>query len=448
LGKHKELILIISLLIGTFLVPINSTMIAVALSTISAHFNEPLANISWVVTIYLIVMAVTQPIAGKLGDLYGNRNIYLWGVLFFLIASLGCIFSTNLISLIIFRSLQAVGGALLTPNTIAIIRYIVPRERLSKVLGVFGMGMGLGAAIGPLLGSVLIENFNLESIFWVNVPFLSLALMGGIFMIPKFNFKRGSHSLDIQGSLYLAISISLLILLTHGLGLIKSIIMGIVFILSLILFIKRENSAENPIIDFSLFKNNSFTSANLSILLSNFVMYVILLIMPLLMKSQFHLSTAQTGIVLSIFSLSMSLSGWIGGLLNNKFGSKKVIGFSFTMIIFSNILFLYLENFASILFLIVALIVGGFSTGVGLTSMQVASLDSVNKELSGTASGIYSTFRYFGSIISSTLIALVTNYNYIFIVLGVSGILGLIVARKIKSDNQDLIRNNNSSAQA
>jgi EmrB/QacA subfamily drug resistance transporter len=448
LGKHKELILIISLLIGTFLVPINSTMIAVALSTISAHFNEPLANISWVVTIYLIVMAVTQPIAGKLGDLYGNRNIYLWGVLFFLIASLGCIFSTNLISLIIFRSLQAVGGALLTPNTIAIIRYIVPRERLSKVLGVFGMGMGLGAAIGPLLGSVLIENFNLESIFWVNVPFLSLALMGGIFMIPKFNFKRGSHSLDIQGSLYLAISISLLILLTHGLGLIKSIIMGIVFILSLILFIKRENSAENPIIDFSLFKNNSFTSANLSILLSNFVMYVILLIMPLLMKSQFHLSTTQTGIVLSIFSLSMSLSGWIGGLLNNKFGSKKVIGFSFAMIIFSNILFLYLENFASIIFLIVALIVGGFSTGVGLTSMQVASLDSVNKELSGTASGIYSTFRYFGSIISSTLIALVTNYNYIFIVLGVSGILGLIVARKIKSDNQDLIRNNNSSAQA
>ncbi len=113
MGKHKELILIISLLIGTFLVPINSTMIAVALSTISAHFNEPLANISWVVTIYLIVMAVTQPIAGKLGDLYGNRNIYLWGVVFFLIASLGCIFSTNLISLIIFRSLQAVGGALL-----------------------------------------------------------------------------------------------------------------------------------------------------------------------------------------------------------------------------------------------------------------------------------------------------------------------------------------------
>ncbi|RAS90858.1 MFS transporter (plasmid) [Priestia endophytica] len=448
MGKHKELILIISLLIGTFLVPINSTMIAVALSTISAHFNEPLANISWVVTIYLIVMAVTQPIAGKLGDIYGNRSIYLWGILFFLIASLGCIFSTNLLLLIIFRSMQAVGGALLTPNTIAIIRYIVPKERLSKVLGVFGMGMGLGAAIGPLLGSVLIENFNLESIFWVNVPFLFVALIGGIFMIPKFNFKRGAHSLDIQGSLYLAISISLLILLTHNLGLTESIIMGIVFILSLILFIKRENTAENPIIDFSLFKNASFTSANLSILLSNFVMYVILLIMPLLMKSQFHLSTGQTGVVLSIFSISMSLSGWIGGLLNNKFGSKKVIGFSFAMIIFSNILFLYLGNFASIIFLIVALIIGGFSTGVGLTSMQVASLDSVNKELSGTASGIYSTFRYFGSIISSTLIALVTSYNYIFIVLGVSGILGLIVAGKIKSDDQDLIRSNNSSAQA
>ncbi|MEH7330952.1 MFS transporter, partial [Priestia megaterium] len=262
MGKHKELILIISLLIGTFLVPINSTMIAVALSTISAHFNEPLASISWVVTIYLIVMAVTQPIAGKLGDLYGNRNIYLWGVVFFLIASLGCIFSTNLISLITFRSLQAVGGALLTPNTIAIIRYVVPKERLPKVLGIFGMGMGLGAAIGPLLGSVLLENFNLEAIFWVNVPFLFLALISGIVMIPKFNVKKQTSTLDIQGSIYLAISISLLILLTHGMEFTKALIMGIIFILSTILFIKRENTAENPIIDFSLFKHSTFTSAN------------------------------------------------------------------------------------------------------------------------------------------------------------------------------------------
>ncbi|MBE2976985.1 MFS transporter [Priestia megaterium] len=448
MGKHKELILIISLLIGTFLVPINSTMIAVALSTISAHFNEPLANISWVVTIYLIVMAVTQPIAGKLGDLYGNRNIYLWGVVFFLIASLGCIFSTNLISLIIFRSLQAVGGALLTPNTIAIIRYVVPKERLPKILGVFGMGMGLGAAIGPLLGSVLLENFNLEAIFWVNVPFLFLALISGIVMIPKFNVKKQAITLDIQGSIYLAISISLLILLTHGMEFTKALIMGIIFILSTILFIKRENTAENPIIDFSLFKNSTFTSANLSIMLSNFVMYVILLIMPLLMKSQFHLSTAQTGLVLSVFSISMSLSGWIGGLLNNKVSSKKVIGFSFAMIIVSNILFLSLENVGSILFLIVALIIGGFSTGIGLTSMQVASLDSVSKEQSGTASGIYSTFRYFGSIISSTLIALVTSYNYIFIILGVSGIVGILVAKNIKSGSQDMISSNNSSAKA
>lgn len=448
MSKRKELILIISLLIGTFLVPINSTMIAVALSTISAHFNEPLANISWVVTIYLIVMAITQPIAGKLGDIYGNRNVYLWGVLFFLVASLGCIFANNLILLIAFRALQAVGGALLTPNTIAIIRYIVQKERLPKVLGAFGMGMGLGAAIGPLLGSVLIEHFNLESIFWINVPFLFLALISGMLIIPKSNFKKSKHSLDILGSLYMAISISVLILLTHGLELNVSILMGILFILSLVLFIKRENNAENPIIDFSLFKNPSFTSANLSILLCNFVMYVIILIMPLLMKSQFHLSTSQIGIILSVFSVSMSLSGWIGGLLNNKFGSKQIIGFSFAMIIFSNILFLYLGNSQSVIFLIIALMIGGFSTGVGVTSMQVASLDSVHTELSGTASGIYSTFRYFGSIISSTLIALVSNYNYVFIILGISGILGLIVTRKIRSNNKDFINNNSPSAQA
>ncbi len=128
--------------------------------------------------------------------------------------------------------------------------------------------------------------------------------------------KSKAITLDIQGSIYLAISISLLILLTHGMEFTKALIMGIIFILSTILFIiKREKYDRKPDYRFfSLFKNSTFTSANLSIMLSNFVMYVILLIMPLLMKSQFHLSTAQTGLVLSVFSISMSLSGldrWI-----------------------------------------------------------------------------------------------------------------------------------------
>lgn len=150
MGSKKEWALIVSLLLGAILVPINSTMIAVALSSISRSFSESIASITWVVTVYLIVMAVTQPIAGKLGDMYGNKKMYLWGVGLFLIASLGCALSPSLFLLIFFRALQAAGGALLTPNSIAIIRHVVSEKRLPKVFGFFGLGAGLGAALDRL----------------------------------------------------------------------------------------------------------------------------------------------------------------------------------------------------------------------------------------------------------------------------------------------------------
>ena len=134
MSSRKEWALIVSLLLGAILVPINSTMIAVALSSISHTYNESIASITWVVTVYLIVMAVTQPIAGKLGDMYGNKTMYLWGVGLFLIASLGCALSPSLLLLIVFRALQAVGGALLTPNSIAIIRHVVSENAYRKCL--------------------------------------------------------------------------------------------------------------------------------------------------------------------------------------------------------------------------------------------------------------------------------------------------------------------------
>lgn len=135
----KESFVIYSLLLGAILVPVNSTMIAVALSSISTYYDQSLANITWVVTIYLIVMAVTQPIAGKLGDIYGHRRMYLIGVMLFLIGSIGCALAPNLAFLITFRSIQAAGGAILTPNSIALIRATVSPKNCLKQWGILDL---------------------------------------------------------------------------------------------------------------------------------------------------------------------------------------------------------------------------------------------------------------------------------------------------------------------
>ena len=104
-------------------------MVTIGLPDIMNSLQTNIANVSWIVTVYLIIMTVTQPIAGKLGDIYGNRKMFLFGLFLFFMASLVCIYAPNLTFLIIGRAIQAIGGALITPNGTAMIRYITPKEK-------------------------------------------------------------------------------------------------------------------------------------------------------------------------------------------------------------------------------------------------------------------------------------------------------------------------------
>lgn len=378
-------------------------------------------------------MAVTQPIAGKLGDIYGHRRMYLTGVTLFLIGSIGCALAPNLAFLIIFRSIQAAGGAILTPNSIALIRATVSPEKLSKTMGYFGFGAGIGAALGPFIGSILIQSFDWHSIFLVNIPFLFLTLVTGVLLIPKVKHTRIHARVDVIGSLYLTIGIATVILCSKSQLLNEYFIYGILALIVIPLFFRHVRKVKNPIIDLSLFKNSSFTNANLSIMLSNFVMYAILLIMPLFMEQQLALSHTQSGMILSVFSLCMSLSGLLGARLHPKKGAKKMIRFSFLCLTLSGIMLITLSQYPTLPLLMVTLVVGGISSGIGMTSMQMASLTAVDQSLSGSASGIFSTFRYFGSIISSTLIGIMSGFQSLFIVLMGAGILGFLLSQRVKT---------------
>ena len=135
--------------IGTTLAPLNSTMIAVALPDIQRAFGVSVTATASLVTIYLVAMAVGQPIGGRLGDLYGSRRVYLLGLAWFAVASAGCAFAPSLPWLIAFRTQQALAGALSFPNGTAMVREAVPEERRGGAFGVVSLATGLAAASGP-----------------------------------------------------------------------------------------------------------------------------------------------------------------------------------------------------------------------------------------------------------------------------------------------------------
>lgn len=426
MAENKHRFAILSILAGTFLVPVNSTMIAVGLPSISQSLGSSLALASWIVTVYLIVMTVLQPIAGKLGDLYGNRTMFLIGILLFLLSSAACIFSTNLLWLVCFRAVQAVGGALASPNASAILRFVTPREKLGKAFGTFGLTMGLGAAIGPLIGSLLISTWGWTSIFWINIPFALFSLVASFFLLPKGK-PTAATTLDWVGSVLLAISLVALVLpVSHREFLSVWTILS--FVVSTLLFIMQERRCRAPLIEFALFRNRMFTCANLSVLLSNAVMYTTILIMPILLQTELFFPVTTIGLLLFVFSLSSSVCSFAGGHLEARFGKKKTVLLSFIFSALGGIAYLGIGFTHSLPYLYAAMAIGGIGAGIGMASMQTASLTAIPKEMSGIASGIFSTFRYVGGMIASVLVSLSIGHGLLFSLLLLFALIGIPVS--------------------
>src|SRR4051794_6994015 len=177
LGSERWLLTAIAL--GAMLAPLNSTMIAVALPEIQHSFGVSVTATSWLVTLYLAAMAAGQPIGGRLGDQLGRRPVYLFGLAWFAIASAGCAFAPNLAVLIIFRTQQALAGALSFPNGTAMVREAIPEARRASAYGMVGLGVGMAAASGPPIGGLLVHYFGWSAIFWANVPVVIAALILG-----------------------------------------------------------------------------------------------------------------------------------------------------------------------------------------------------------------------------------------------------------------------------
>ena len=204
--------------------------------------------------------------------------------------------------------------------------------------------------------------------------------------------------------------------------------MWLIIAISFGLFIYREKTYAHPLIDFALFNHMSFTSANLFILLNNGIMYSTLLLMPIMLAIDSHFTIAEIGLLLFVFSISISIFSWVGGNIDQKLGRTKTIGLSFCCSALALCLYFLLPSSESFVVAASILFFSGIGSGLGVPSMQAASLQAVEKEKSGVASGIYSTFRYIGSTAAAVIISLQISYTITIITLISCSLIGIIIA--------------------
>src|SRR6266702_157960 len=274
-ARTNPWLVLVVLTTGFFMILLDTTIVNVAIPAMSSNtkdgLNTTLDQILWVLNAYILVYAVLLITAGRLGDLFGQRNIFAIGLFVFTAASALCGFSQNAGELIAFRILQGIGGALLTPQTLAILTSIFPPERRGAAFGVWGGVAGLATVAGPTIGGAIITYISWRWIFFINVPIGIAALIATFLVIPDLRPGR-HHGWDVMGIIVataglFAIVFGLIEGERYNWGQIGSYPITIPEVIGagavlMVLFIIWERYQAEPLVPLSLFADRNFAVAN------------------------------------------------------------------------------------------------------------------------------------------------------------------------------------------
>ncbi len=411
---RSSLRLIGSIALGNALVPLNSTMIVVALPAIARDAHADLASASWLITTYLIAMAALQPIGGRLGDRFGRRRLMLAALAYFGLASIGAALSGSLAVLTFFRLQQAVAGAIVLPNGLGILRHAAG-DRAGMHFGLMGAISGVAASVGPLVGGLLVP-IDWRLIFTVNVPIVLVAFALAWSNVPHEEAHARTTRFDVVGvvALGLLLSCAAWVLTSFGRGIpdAPTLALGAAVIAGAVVFVRYENAREDPAFPPSLFRVRAFTAANGAMCFSNLALYATILAIPVLLADA--ASLLMVGVALFALSAMGIVLGPVAGVL-------IVIGALATGAVVTG---------EQLVVLLPSLLVLGSGVAFVFPATRVGAIDTVAPRHAALASGVVSTSRYFGGMLgaivaSATLTAFApaSRGPVLFTVLAASGVL-------------------------
>jgi EmrB/QacA subfamily drug resistance transporter len=398
--KIKKVMAAVS--IGTFMGALDSSIINIALPTISTYFHAPLANIEWIVMSYLLVISSLLLTYGRLGDMYGHKRIYLLGFGIFTAGSLFCGLSPNIPLLIVSRVIQALGAGMLMSMGSAIVTNNTPPSQRGKYLGVIAVAVSVALTTGPILGGFLTTHLGWQSIFYVNIPVGIIGLIWSSRVIPKSTTNH-KQPFDILGAvtIFLALSSSLLALSnTEEFGwnspyIIGLLVAGIVFLLA---FVYIEKKVDHPMMDLSLFQNRLFFASNMATLINFTSQFFIILLMPFYLQRLLNLSPSQAGFIMIPMPLMTMVIAPISGAFSDRFDTRYISSFGVAVAAVGIFLLSGLNAATTRLAIMASMAVVGLGFGIFQTPNNSAIMGCVPNNMRGIASGVLATMRNVGMV--------------------------------------------------
>ena len=406
---------ILALIPSAAMVFMDQSILPVALPVIGKDFGANNTSLQWTVNSYLLAMSVFILIAGKISDIVGHRKAYLTGIIFFAFFSLLCGMSTNVEYLIGARALQGAGAAIMFPAQTSLVALSFPKESRGRATGIMVSIGSISLVLGPLIGGYFTEVLSWRWIFWINLP---IALLGIILTLALLNPIQGNKGkIDFIGFFYFAIfstCITLFFMQAHEWGWTSSklITTGVLFLVFLVLLLRRERKLSHPFMELSFFKRPLFASLTASISIAQFVL-MITVFRTIYMEAILNYSPFMTGVITAFTSIPVLFFSYVGGFIADKFNPRVPVTLGYILIIVS---FLWLGIFSlpgtwSLCFSYVL-----FGIGIPLifTPSYSVAMSAIPPPKLGVAFGMIATIRMLAGTIGLALIFLYTQLDQEF----------------------------------
>ncbi len=402
--------------IGAFMGQLDASIAQLVLPTLETAFHARLRLVGWVSLAYLLALAATLPIFGRLADMAGRKLLYTAGFALFIAGSTLCGFAPTLPLLIGARVVQAVGAGLLQANSVAIVTAAVSSTQRGRALGIQGAAQAIGLSAGPTVGGLLIGSLGWRWVFWINVPAGLLGVVLAWLVLPRTEGLRSGQAFDWWGALLLAPALTLLLLaISEGRvwGLVSPPLIGsaVLGILLLALFVARERRAAAPLVDLSLFRARAFTAGNLAGLLSFGALFGVFFLLPFALERGHGDSPLLAGLLLTAIPVALGVVAPFSGGFSDRIGARPLTVGGMLLAAGALVLLALSVQAAALAPLLLALILFGVGQGLFTAPNTSAIMGAAPARRLGVAGGLFNVTRSLGTSLGVAVATAVLSWR-------------------------------------
>lgn len=406
--KSKKVLALLSIGLFAFMSTLDGSIVNIALPTISRELGVGMQEVTWTVTVYLVVISGLLLLFGRLGDLMGKTTIFRYGTLIFTVGSLLAGFNFGLSFLIVARIVQAIGAAMTMSNSFGITSMISTPSTRARSMSIIAMFVSLGLISGPAVGGVLLQFLPWSYIFWLNVPIGIIAAAVGHSVLPRETQSTHIKEVDIIGASQLFLLIVVLFLSLNSLqslGYASTLTwLGLfITVMLFIWFIMTERRVKHPLLALAIFKNKLFNISVISSLLVFTSSACNNILMPFYLQNYRHFTAGFSGLLLMSIPAAMFIFAPISGVLSDKLNKEVITIVGLTGLVISQFGYIFFHSESSFIWLIGTFILNGAAAGLFQSPNNALVMENVTHQYFGIAGSLNALARNMGFVLGTVL---------------------------------------------